>query len=67
MKNTKLKIIINTSDIVRIENCSNRTACQRLNDIKLYYKKYEKRKKITFKEYATYTGISLEELEPFRY
>ena len=61
-----LKIIVNTSDIVRIENCSTRTASQKLAEMKVFYKKFERRNKITFKEYAAYLDIPLEELEPFR-
>ncbi|WP_396188118.1 hypothetical protein [Flavobacterium sp.] len=49
-----------------IEECSLRTASQKMSDMRVFFKKTEKRCKITFKEYATYTGIPLEELEPFR-
>jgi hypothetical protein len=60
------KIIINSSDIESIENCSKRTASERLRDIKTFFNKTEKRHKITFKEYAEYLRIPLEELDSYR-
>lgn len=61
-----LKVVVSTNDIAAIENCSTRTASQKMNDLKAFFKKREKRHKITFKEYALYLGISCEELEPYR-
>jgi hypothetical protein len=66
MRGKNLKIVISTNDIAVIENCSPRTASQKMNDIKAFFKKQEKRHKVTFTEYAKYLGISCEELEPFR-
>ena len=62
-----LKVVISTSDIAAIENCSPRTASQKIYDMKVFYKKREKRHKITFSEYSKYTEVPLEELEPYRY
>jgi len=66
MSRTILKICITTKDITSIEQCSQRTAIQKMSDMRVYFQKTEKRCKITFKDYATYTGIPLDELEPFR-
>ncbi len=62
-----LKICITTSDIARIEDCSQRTASQKMTDMKVFYGKTEKRYKVTFRDYANYTKIPLEELEQYRY
>jgi hypothetical protein len=62
----RLKVIISTSDIAAIENCSARTASQKMNDIKAFFKKDKKRHKITFTEYSKYLGIPCDELEPYR-
>jgi hypothetical protein len=37
-----------------------------MSDMRAYFKKTEKGRKITFTDYAKYTGIPIEELEPFR-
>jgi hypothetical protein len=66
MRVKTLKVVISTNDIAAIENCSPRTASQKMNDIKAFFKKREKRHKVTFKEYAQYLGIPFEELEPYR-
>lgn len=66
MKNHLLRICITTNDIINIEECSQRTASQRMNDIRVFFKKEAKRCKITFKDYAEYSSIPLEELTPFR-
>jgi hypothetical protein len=66
MRPSKLKLLITSNDIAAIENCSSRTATQKINDMKVFYKKREKRHKITFSEYSKYTDIPLEELEPYR-
>lgn len=66
MLKRNLRICITTKDIIEIEECSQRTASQKLSDMRVFFNKTEKRCKITFSEYATYTGIPLEELEPFR-
>jgi hypothetical protein len=66
MRVKTLKVVISTNDIAAIENCSARTASQKMNDIKAFFKKREKRHKVTFKEYAQYIGISCDELEPYR-
>ena len=66
MKAPILKIFITTTDIILLESCSARTASNKMNDMKTFFKKTEKRHKITFKEYADYVGVSLEELEPVR-
>ena len=60
------KLIITSSDIERLESCSKRTANERIRDIKTYFKKTERRHKVTFKEYSEYTGISMEDLDPYR-
>lgn len=67
MAQIKLKLFITSNDIAAIENCSPRTASQKINDMKVFYKKREKRHKITFSEYSKYTEVPLEELEPYRY
>ena len=61
-----LRICITTKDIMLIEECSQRSASQKMNDMREFYNKTESRHKITFKEYAKYTLIPLEDLEPFR-
>jgi hypothetical protein len=61
-----LRICITANDIAKIEECSIRSASQKLNDMRIFFKKTEKRCKLTFTEYATYSRIPLEELEPFR-
>lgn len=66
MKSHELRICITTNDISKIEECSARTASQRMNDMRVFFKKEEKRCKITFKDYAEYSSIPLEELTPFR-
>jgi hypothetical protein len=66
MSRTILRICITTKDITSIEECSQRTATQKMSDMRVFFNKTEKRCKLTFKEYATYTGIPIEELEPFR-
>ena len=66
MRLKTLKVVISTSDIAAIEHCSPRTASQRMNDIKAFFKKWEKRHKVTFTEYSEYTDIPLEELAPYR-
>jgi hypothetical protein len=43
-----------------------RSASQRMNDLKVFFNKNEKRFKITFDEYAKYRGIPVVDLEPFR-
>jgi len=60
------RICITTNDIAKIEECSQRTASQKMNDMRVYFNKTEKRCKITFKEYAEYARIPLDDLEPFR-
>jgi hypothetical protein len=60
------KLIINSSDIELIENCSKRTAATRMKDIKDFFKKPEKRHRITFKEYAKYLGIPVTDLDSYR-
>lgn len=60
------RICITTNDIVKIESCSQRTASQKMNDMRVFFKKTEKRFKITFKEYSEYTSIPLDDLEPYR-
>ena len=66
MQRKILRICITTNDIAKIEECSARTASQKMSDMKVFFKKSEKRCKITFKDYAEYTLIPLDELEPFR-
>ncbi len=66
MSRTTLRICITTKDIIQIEECSPRTASQKMSDMRVFFNKTEKRCKLTFREYANYTGIPLEELEPFR-
>ncbi len=62
-----LKICITSNDIAQIEGCSMRTASQKMQDMKVYYKKTAKRHKVTFSDYAKFTRIPLEDLEHFRY
>jgi hypothetical protein len=66
MKRKNLRIYITTNDIAQIEFCSMRSASQRMNDLKVFFNKNEKRFKITFDEYAKYRGIPVVDLEPFR-
>lgn len=66
MSKTILRICITTKDIMSIEECSPRTASQKMSDMRVFFNKTEKRRKLTFTEYAKYTGIPIEELEPFR-
>jgi hypothetical protein len=66
MKGKNLRIYITTNDIAQIELCSMRSASQRMNDLKVFYNKNEKRYKITFDEYAKYRGVPIVDLEPFR-
>ena len=66
MSRTILRICITTKDIMSIEECSSRTASQKMSDMRVFFNKTEKGRKITFTDYAKYTGIPLEELEPFR-
>ncbi len=66
MSRKLLRICITTNDIAKIEECSPRTASQKMNDMRVYFGKLEKRFKITFKEYAEYSRIPLDDLEPFR-
>ncbi len=66
MAKTILRICITTKDIIQIEECSQRSASQKMSDMRVYFNKTEKRCKITFKEYATYTAIPLDDLEPYR-
>lgn len=61
-----LRICITTNDIVKIEECSIRTASQRMSDMKVFFNKTEKHCKVTFKDYAEYSRIPLDELAPFR-
>ena len=66
MSRTILRICITTKDIMSIEECSQRSASQKMSDMRAFFDKKETRYKITFKDYATYTGIPLEDLEAFR-
>jgi hypothetical protein len=66
MQKRILRICITTNDIAKIEECSLRTASQKMNDMRVFFEKTEKRCKITFKEYAEFACIPLDELEPFR-
>lgn len=66
MSKTILRICITTKDIISIEECSQRTASQKMSDMRDFFNKTEKRCKLTFREYSEYTGIPIEELEPFR-
>ncbi len=61
-----LRICITTRDIAFIEKCSQRTASQIMSDMRVFFDETEKRHKITFAEYAKYTRIPLEDLEPIR-
>ena len=62
-----LRIIINTYDILSIEKCSQRTASQKMYDMRVFFNKIGKRYKMTFTEYAIYSGIDIEEIEAYRY
>jgi hypothetical protein len=59
------RICITTKDVMNIKGCSSRNAREILSDIKAYYKKEEKKKLVTFKEFSIYTGIAMEEIERF--
>jgi len=61
-----LRICITSNDIAKIEYCSQRTASQKMSDMRVFFNKQEKRFKITFEEYAIYTGIPISELESYR-
>jgi hypothetical protein len=61
-----LRICIRTADIIAIEDCSQRTASSCMSDMKVYFKKENKQFRITFKEYADYRGIPLDDLTPYR-
>jgi hypothetical protein len=61
-----LRICITSNDIIKIEECSVRTATQKMSDMRVFFDKKEKRCKITFKDYAEYSRIPLDDLEPFR-
>lgn len=59
------RICITTKDIMNIKGCSSRNARVILSDVKAYYKKEDKKKLVTFKEFSIYTGIAMEEIERF--
>jgi hypothetical protein len=61
-----LRICIRTADIIAIEDCSQRTASSCMADMKVFFKKENKHFRITFKEYAKYRGIPLEDLDYYR-
>jgi hypothetical protein len=61
-----LRVVIKTGDIAKIEECSNRTASQTMSDMRVFFKKTNKRYKMTFIEYAIYVCIPIDELAPFR-
>ncbi len=66
MRNMPYRICITTKDIALIKGCTQRNARLIMDDIKSYFDKEEKHHMITFKEFAEYTRIPMEELEPFR-
>ena len=66
MKQERLKICITTNDIAVIENCSMRSASQKMHDMKEHFNKNKKHHRITFTDYADFTLIPLEELTPYR-
>ena len=66
MSRINLRICITTKDIAQIEQCSMRSASQKMSDMRVFFNKIEKRFKITFSEYASYTGIDIKELESYR-
>lgn len=66
MSEKKLRICITSNDIAKIECCSIRSASQKMQDIRVFSNKTDKRFKVTFTDYASYSGISIDELEPFR-
>lgn len=59
------RICITTRDVWNIKGCSPRNARELLSDVKAYFKKEEKNKLVTFKEFSIYTGIAMEEIERF--
>jgi len=61
-----LRVIIKTGDVARIQECSIRTASQTINDMRTFFKKIDKRCKMTFREYALFVQIPLDEFEPYR-
>jgi hypothetical protein len=60
------RLFITTSDILIIEHCSRRTASDIMKDIKDFFKKTEKRHRITFNEYAEYLRIPVTDLDSYR-
>lgn len=66
MSRTILRLCISTKDIIQIEECSPRSASQKMSDMRVFFNKIDKQYKITFKEYSEYSGIPLEDLEPYR-
>jgi hypothetical protein len=66
MAKSFLRICITTHDIARIEKISQRKASQKMNDMRVFFQKTEKRHKITFTEYSKYSRIPLEEIEHIR-
>jgi hypothetical protein len=59
------RICITTKDVMNIKGCSSRNAREILSDVKAFFKKDEKNKLVTFKEFCKYTGIELEEIQGF--
>ena len=61
-----VKIIITPKEISMILGCTERNARTYMQDMRAFFGKEERHKKITFKEFSKYSGIDLEELEAFR-
>lgn len=59
------RICITTKDIMNIKGCSYRNAREIISDVKVYFKKEDKKKLVTFREFSIYSGIQMEEIERF--
>jgi hypothetical protein len=59
------RICITTKDIMNIKGCSSRNAREIISDVKAHFKKEDKKKLVTFKEFSIYSGIEMEEIERF--
>lgn len=61
-----IKLIITPKEIAMILGCTERNARTYMQDMRTYFGKEERHKKITYREFSEYSGIDLEELDVFR-
>lgn len=61
-----IKLIITPKEISMILGCTERNARNYMQDMRAFFGKEERHKKITYKEFSEYSGITLEELDVFR-